>query len=69
MTHRHPKQRIDQVWPKEQLKQPFESENEGAECAGQTLADQRADPNHGGVSEQRDDSDNPVQNSRPFKGT
>ena len=69
MTHKHPKQRIEDVWPKEQLKQPFESEGAMADCAGRTLADQRADRLHGGVSEAADDSDNPVQNDKPFKGT
>ena len=67
MTHRHPKQRLDQVWKEAELKQPFESEGAMADCAGHVLEEQRKDDGHGGVSAKRDQTDNAVEDVRPFK--
>lgn len=65
--HRHPKQKVKDSYPKKELRQPFESENEMAECAGETLRQTHSDDGHGGGAITRDDSDNPVQNDKPFK--
>ena len=46
---------------------PFESENVTAEEAGRLLEEQRKDKFHGGVSYDRDATDNPVKDSKPFK--
>lgn len=61
MTHRHPKE------SPETPDKPFPSEEEMAQDEASILRDQRADRGHGGVSYQRDDADNPVKNSQPFK--
>lgn len=61
MTHIHPKD------VKKAPDKPFESENVTAEEAGRVLERQRSDKFHGGVSTERDATDNPVRDSKPFK--
>ncbi len=65
--HRHPKQRIKDFYPEKELRQPWESENAMAEAAGNVLEQTHADDGHGGGAITRDDEDNPVKNTTPFK--
>ena len=63
MTRAHPKQRPSDLYPKEELSQPFESENAMAEREANVLRQQRK--SSGDLPDQP--TGNPVGEDRPFK--
>ena len=65
--HKHPKQTPKQAYGEGVLKQPWESEGAMADCNGEVLKQTHTDKGHGGGAITRDDSDNAVENSVPYK--
>jgi len=63
---RHPKQSIEEAY-KDVKSHTFASEADMNSCAEKRLKETHTDPGYGGGAITRDDSDNPVENAKPFK--